>query len=253
MYLKHNFRRKISMKITKIITFILFSAFLISILSLTSFSKIEEADLDDNLKFYYRISKQVTEDFISYVYGTEESLTTDIAILDECETFLAQAAYFLEKDNVTGYELNFSFNELDISDGSGNIHITAEVKVYDSVETLEIFIRIGTPQKVITVTDIYISGNAKIEKLLYPEADEPMTLKKFVAWAAEHGENEYAALAKKIESYTSYTSDLDVSNVTPSEDDYFITNPETFDISMIFYILASISAVFSFSTFRRKI
>ncbi len=251
------------MKITKIITYILFSVFLISVLSFSAFAKIEEADLEDNLKFYYRVSKEFTEDFISCVYGTDESFTTDIFTVDRCEDFLGQAARFLknesQKDPSEYYELNFSFNEIELDQGGGNIHITADVKFLESggicEETINFFIRIGFPQKVIAITDAYIVSDSKFDKILYPERNEPMTLKSFITWASENDELSYSAYVEKLNPYTNYNSEIlpDISQELPSDDDYFISSPETSDISMIFYILAAVSAVFSCSTFRRKV
>ena len=235
------------MKTKKALVCILFAAFLISALSVSSFAKIEETDLDESLRFYHRMSKMFTEDFISCVYGTDETLTTDVNILDGCEDYLAQAALFLKKSIAENYELDFSVNELELDEGGGNIHITSVLICADSSETLDLFIKIGTPQKVITIVDAYIVGDAALEKILYPETEEPMTLKNFVAWASEHGENEYKTLAGTLEPYTDYTPDVlpDAPNDQPSDDGISAENPTTADVSMIFYILTSIATVLS--------
>ncbi|MBQ2881711.1 MAG: hypothetical protein IJE40_05535 [Clostridia bacterium] len=251
------------MKITKIITFILFSVFLLSVLSFTAFAKIEETDLDDSSKFYYRVSKEFTEDFISCIYGTEEVFTTDVFVVDECKSFLVQAACFLkngtQKNPKEYYELNFSFNDIELDRGGGNIHLTADVKFLKAgdicEETINMFIRIGFPQKVIAITDAYIVSDAKLEKILYSENSEPMTLQSFVTWASENNSDSYISFADKLKPYTNYNPEIlpDIPQEYPLDEDYFISSPETFDISMIFYILAAISAVFSCSTFRRKV
>lgn len=250
------------MKITKIITFILISTFLLSVLSFSAFAKIEEEDLDDNLKFYHRVSKEFTEDFISCVYGTDEVFTTDVFVVDECESFLVQAACFLKDESQKDpkeYEMNFSFNDIELDQGGGNIHLTANVKFLKEgdlcEETLDMFIRIGFPQKVIAVTDVYLVSDVKLEKILYPENSAPMTLQNFVTWASENNSDSYIALEDKLRPYTNYDPESlpDIPQEIPSDEDYFISSPETSDISMIFYILAAVSAVFSCSTFRRKV
>lgn len=249
------------MKLNKFITFALFFTFLISVLSFSAFAKIEEADLDENLKWYHRISKEFTEDFVDFIYGNEDIYSNNVLAFGECDAFLTQAAYYfkkdIEKNPVDSYELNFVLNEIKLDQGGGNLDITAEIKIKntngtESDKTLNFFVRIGTPQKVIHVTDAVITGDAKFEKILYSEKFDTMTLDKFMALTAE--EKNYSDLAEKLEPYTNQTVETvpDEPEPFPPTEDYFLSSPETSDISMIFYILAAISAVFSCSTFKRK-
>lgn len=250
------------MKTTKIITVMLFSAFLLSILSFSAFAKIEENDLDENLQFYYRISKAFTEDFVSFVCSEAETYTNEVAALEDCGNFLSQAAYYLQKElenrQFEYYELDFSFNDIKLDEGGGNIHATATIKFVDfsgnpSYESLDFFIRIGTPQKVIKITDAIIMGDAKFEKTVYVGKFEDMTLDKFISLSDE--DKNYSDFAEKLQPYMGSMSVIIPNEELPqpSDDNSFIGNPQTTDISMIFYILAAISAVFACSSFRKTV
>ena len=63
-----------------------------------TFAKIEEADLDENLKWYHRISKEFTEDFVGFIYGNEDIYSNNVLAFGECDAFLTQAAYYFKKD-----------------------------------------------------------------------------------------------------------------------------------------------------------
>ena len=140
--------------------------------------------------------------------------------------------------------MTFSFNNIELDEGGGNIHVTAEINLMKSgdmsKETVDLFIRIGFPQKVMAITDAYIVGNAKLEKILY-KSSEPMTLDSFVNWAAEKGEEDYSAFAEILKPYIENISEIQSELLTeaPSDDVSLLSSPETSDIGMIFYILAA--------------
>lgn len=221
------------MKTTKIIVFAFIAILLISMLSLVTSAQIDEADLDENSKLYYRLANEFTEDYISFISDDEISdYTNRVSGFGECENLIRQTAYYLKGRTTISQEIEFAVNNIILDQNGGNIHIV--VKTTEG-NNLDLFIRISFPQKVIAITDIYIMGNKQLENILYTDDNVSMTLENFVTWASEMDEEDYADMANYVSISTNVESN----------------NPPTSDVNTVQWIFIIASSVCSCFVFKK--
>ena len=222
------------MKTTKIMTFVFVLAFLMSMFSIVTSAQIDEADLDENTRLYYRLANEFAEDYISFIGDDEISdYTNRVSGFGECENLIRQTACYLKGLTTISQEIEFAVNNIILDQNGGNIHIV--VKTTEG-NNLDLFIRISFPQKVIAITDIYIMGNNQLESVLYTDSNESMTLEKFVTWASKMGDEDYADMANYVSIYTNVESN----------------NPPTSDVNTVQWICAVASLICSCFIFKKN-
>ena len=215
------------------------TALLASALGLQSFAKIEYSDLDESSRVYYRLTEDFAEDYMAFVFGNENSkYSNSVTIIDSCEAFVRTTAYYLKgfqkSSSFESYKLNLTVNELILDENGGNINATAEVELVKNGETvgfdtINFFIRIGFVQKVVAITDIYITDNGNLDKILASENGKITTLEEFVVHVGSANDDYYNKLSEK-----------------------FCINPPTADINSVFYVFVAISLLSSYSIFRKS-
>ena len=198
------------MKKQKILSFILAFTLIFTIFTVAASAKIERYDLTSDQISYREIALTHVKKIINSVYGNTFSLYQADDRTTDYDQFLRYATYYLRKDFIDSpvekCEYDIVLNDISDYNNGKALHFTVTSDIYTensaqpTVKELDIFVKISYELKVMIVSDIYIAEES-LESVISTE-NEPMTLEKFIDWAYETNEEEYAALVEKLKPET---------------------------------------------------